>query len=100
MEKKNPREGCKGSPKADSTKQSQPIIVAEGAYNLVGAIIKKHQLTDRIDILSAVCADLEERFPPEKLEKSLSRMHMATTKDILYIIDLYLMNQHLKQLAS
>lgn len=81
-------------------KQNSPVVVTEGAFSIVGSIIKEHHLTDRIDILSAVCDDLEKRFPPEKLEKSLSRMHMSTTDEILYIIDLYLMNQRLKALAA
>lgn len=81
-------------------KKNAPIVVTEGAFSIIGTVIKERHLTNRIDILSAVCDDLEQRFPPEKLEKSLSRMHMSTTDEILYIIDLYLMNQHLKAIAS
>lgn len=72
-------------------------IVTEGALKLVSQVAAG--LSNRMDILEAVCEDLESRWPPQTLEHRLAQMHLQTTDRILYVIDVYLAGRDRKFLA-
>lgn len=65
-------------------------MITDGALRLVEEAAKKTNTKDRYALLDYICADMEKRYPGDSLEYHLSQMRIATTKDILEIIDLYL----------
>lgn len=79
----------------------KPHVVTENGMRIVGEVIRKNHMqnSNHNDILAAVCDELENRQPPNVLEQRLSQMHMRTTDDILYLIDLYLAGVDLKLFA-
>lgn len=65
-------------------------MITDGAMRLVEEVVKKYNTKDRYEILEHVCQEVSERYPGDSLEYHLNQMKMSTTKDILYIIDIYL----------
>ena len=63
--------------------------VTEGAMKIVGEVVKKANTHDRSILLERICDELEERYPGESLEYHLSQMHISSTADIAYAIDMF-----------
>lgn len=82
----------------DLAPSNQPTVT-EGAIKLVKKIVEKQGLTDRMDILEAVCDYLEARWPEPTLEQRLRQMHLETTDRVLYVIDVYLTGRQYRLLA-
>ena len=74
--------------------KSAPPVVTEGAISLIGSVVKERCLSDRMEILEAVCETLENRWTPNALEARLSQMGLQTTSKILYAIDMYLVGKN------
>lgn len=70
--------------------------VTDTALFIIDSVVKKHQITDRFDIVSAVCDVLERKFgESERLESNLDKFNLRTTKDILHAVDIYFVMQKL-----
>ena len=65
-------------------------LITDGAIRLVEEMSKKYRTKDRIEILHHVCAEVEKRYPGSSLEYHLNQMRIPTTKDILDVIDVYI----------
>lgn len=64
--------------------------ISDIALFLVDNIVTKTKVTNRYNIMSHVCEILEYRFGDgEKLEQKLDQLNLATTKDVLHVIDIY-----------
>ena len=64
--------------------------VTDTALFVIDKIVQRDRITDRFDIMSAVCNAIQKKYGSgQKLEAHLQRMHLTTTKDILYAIDIY-----------
>lgn len=74
--------------------KNSPPIVTEGAISLISKVVKEQQLSDRMEILSAVCEVLENRWSSNALEARLAQMGLQTTSRILYAIDMYLVGKN------
>lgn len=70
-------------------KKSSMYALTDGAMRLIEDVVKEKELTDRMDILDAVCDVLEQKYQGESFESHLNRMHMSTTNEILRAIDIY-----------
>lgn len=65
-------------------------LITDGAMRLVEEMAKKHNTKDRHRILCYVCEEMERRYPGSSLEYHLNQMKIKTTRDILDVIDVYL----------
>lgn len=63
--------------------------ISNGAISMIEEVAGKAATMDRMDILEAVCEDLQARFSGDSLEYHLCQMNISTTSDLLYAIDLY-----------
>ncbi len=70
--------------------------LTRGTKKLIKDTIKEHKVTNRYDLCSIICEELEERFTGDTLTYQLSRMNLETTGDILDAIDTY-MYKHSKE---
>lgn len=75
---------------------SSGMEVTDTALFIIDNVVKKHKITDRFDIMSAVCDTLERKFgESERLENNLDKLNLRTTKDILHAIDIYFVMRRL-----
>ena len=65
-------------------------MVTDGAMRLVEEAVNKAQTKNKDIILGCVCAEMERRYPGESLEYHLSQMKISSTKDVMEIIELFL----------
>jgi len=63
--------------------------VSDGALTLIGEVVRATAPKTRKETLVAVCECLQEKYRGKSLEYHLRQMHLDTTGDILYAIDLY-----------
>lgn len=64
--------------------------VTDAALYIIDSVVSHTQSTDRLGILNEVCLALESKFGSgKKLDKTLKRIRMQTTDDILHAIDMY-----------
>ena len=64
--------------------------VTDTALFVIDSVVQKYKITDRFDIMSAVCDAVRSKYGEgDRLELHLRRMHLLTTKDVLYAIDIY-----------
>lgn len=64
--------------------------VTDTALFVIDSVVRKSKITDRFDIMSAVCDAVQKKYGTgDRMELHLRRMHLLTTKDILYAIDIY-----------
>ena len=64
--------------------------VTDTALFIIDSVVQKNRITDRYDIMSAVCDAVQNKYGGgDRLDTHLRRMHLTTTKDILYAIDIY-----------
>lgn len=64
--------------------------VTDTALFIIDSVVQKNKITDRYDIMSAVCNAVQNKYGAgDRLDVHLRRMHLKTTKDILYAIDIY-----------
>lgn len=64
--------------------------VTDTALFIIDSVVRKRHVTDRFDIVSAVCDVMEKKFgESERLERNLDKFNLRTTKDILHAIDIY-----------
>ncbi len=70
-------------------RRSQARKITDGILTIIGEAAAGIESNDRLDILDAVCDQLEARFRDGYLEYHLRQMDMCTTKDLLYAIDIY-----------
>lgn len=66
------------------------IMITDGIMRMIEQVKKKLNSSDRLEILSLVCHEMEIRYPGNSLEYHLSQMGIRTTNDILDAIDIYL----------
>lgn len=87
---KDPEEEPEAEPAEKRVSAFDVTEISDIALYLVDKIVEKTHLTNRYDVMSHVCNVLEYRFGDgEKLEQNLDRMNLATTKDVLHVIDIY-----------
>lgn len=70
-------------------KKKNDFVLTDGAMCLIEDIVQRKHLTDRLQILEAVCEALEERYNGDAMEFHLEHMHLSTTSEILRAIDVY-----------
>ena len=70
--------------------------LTRGTKKLIKDAIREHKATNRFDLCSIICEELEEKFTGDTLNYQLSRMNLETTGDILDAIDTY-MFKHAKE---
>jgi len=64
--------------------------VTDTALFIIDSVVRQNKITDRYDIMSAVCDAVQNKYGGgDRLDTHLQRMHLATTNDILYAIDIY-----------
>lgn len=75
---------------ADDRIRREHNDVTDTALFVIDSVVRKYKITDRFDIMSAVCDAVRSKYGEgDRLEVHLRRMHLLTTKDILYAIDIY-----------
>lgn len=66
------------------------VMITDGIMRMIEQVKREHNSSDRLEILSFVCHEMEIRYPGNSLEYHLSQMGIKTTNDILDAIDIYL----------
>lgn len=65
-------------------------VLTRGTKKLIKDAIREHHVTNRFDLCSIICEELEEKFTGDTLTYQLSRMNLETTGDVLDAIDTYI----------
>lgn len=82
-------EETEDAPPLERQEVSQSAISDITLY-VIDNVVRRTRITDRYDVMAHVCDVMERRFGSgEKLEQNLAKLNLATTKDVLYAIDIY-----------
>lgn len=68
---------------------SNKNAITDGAMRIVREVVLRTHTTDRFQLLSAICEDLEGRYAGETFDYHVAQMNLKTTADILRAIDVY-----------
>lgn len=92
-----PQEGCQEE-EDEETEDAPPLerqevsqsAISDITLYVIDNVVRRTRITDRYDVMAHVCDVMERRFGSgEKLEQNLAKLNLATTKDVLYAIDIY-----------